>query len=143
MKRGINKVVLLGTVGVDPDARATASGDAVTNISVATSESWGKDGEQQERTEWHKVVFFGRLAEIVRDYVRKGSKIYVEGKLQTNEWERDGVKRYTTEIVASEMQMLDKKNHERSGKASDKNSKETQSLDNFEDDDIPFGDTPW
>lgn len=135
MKRGINKVILLGTVGVDPDARATASGNAVTNISVATSESWEKDGEQQERTEWHKVVFFGRLAEIVRDYVRKGSKIYIEGKLQTNEWEKDGVKRWNTDVVATEMQMLDKKNDKRSGKASDKNSKEPQ---NFEDDDIPF-----
>lgn len=107
--RGINKVILVGNVGQDPETRYMPNGGAVTNLSLATSETW-KDkntGEQQERTEWHRVVFYQRLAEIVAEYVRKGSKIYVEGRLQTRSWEQDGVKRYSTEIIASEMQMLD------------------------------------
>ena len=109
MARGVNKVILIGNVGGDPETRFMPSGGAVTNLTVATSESW-KDkqtGQQQERTEWHRVVFFNRLAEIAGEYVRKGSKIYIEGSLRTRQWEQDGVKRYTTEIVASEMQMLD------------------------------------
>ena len=107
--RGVNKVILVGNLGQDPETRYTASGGAVTNISVATSETW-KDkasGEQKERTEWHRVVFFNRLAEIAGEYLRKGSKVYVEGSLRTRQWEQDGQKRYTTEIVANEMQMLD------------------------------------
>lgn len=111
MVRGINKVILIGSVGQDPETKYMPSGGAVTNITVATSESW-KDkqtGQQQERTEWHRVVFFNRLAEIVAEYIKKGSKVYVEGQLRTRNWEQDGVKRYTTEIVASEMQMLDSK----------------------------------
>ncbi len=107
--RGINKVILVGNVGQDPETRYMPNGGAVTNLSIATSESW-KDknsGEQQERTEWHRVVFYQRLAEIVAEYVKKGSKIYVEGSLRTRSWEQDGVKRYATEIIASEMQMLD------------------------------------
>ena len=107
--RGVNKVILVGNLGNDPEVRYMPNGNAVANISLATSDSW-KDkntGEQQERTEWHRVVFFNRLAEIVEQYVKKGSKLYVEGRLQTRSWEQDGVKRYTTEIVASEMQMLD------------------------------------
>ena len=107
--RGVNKVILVGNVGQDPETRYLPSGGAVTNLSVATSETW-KDkntGEQQERTEWHRVVFYQRLAEIVAEYVRKGSKLYVEGRLQTRSWEQDGVKRYSTEIIANEMQMLD------------------------------------
>jgi single-strand DNA-binding protein len=107
--RGINKVILVGNVGQDPETRYMPNGGAVTNISLATSETW-KDkntGEQQERTEWHRVVFYQRLAEIVAEYVRKGSKIYVEGRLQTRSWEQDGVKRYSTEIIANDMQMLD------------------------------------
>ncbi|HCH25310.1 MAG TPA: single-stranded DNA-binding protein [Oceanospirillaceae bacterium] len=109
MARGVNKVILVGNVGGDPEVRYMPSGGAVTNLTLATSESW-KDkqtGQPQERTEWHRVVFFNRLAEIAGEYVRKGSKIYVEGSLRTRQWEQDGVKRYTTEIVASEMQMLD------------------------------------
>ena len=109
MARGINKVILVGTLGADPDTRYTPSNAAVTNLSLATNESW-KDkqtGQPQERTEWHRVVFFNRLAEIAGEYVRKGSKLHVEGALRTRQWEQDGVKRYTTEIVASEMQMLD------------------------------------
>jgi single-strand DNA-binding protein len=107
--RGINKVILVGNVGQDPETRYMPNGGAVTNLSIATSETW-KDkssGEQQERTEWHRVVFYQRLAEIVAEYVKKGSKIYVEGRLQTRSWEQDGVKRYATEIIANEMQMLD------------------------------------
>lgn len=109
MARGINKAILIGNLGNDPDIRYTASGAAVANISLATAESWrDKDsGEQQERTEWHRVVFFGRLAEIVGEYLRKGSQIYVEGRLQTRKWQdKEGNDRYTTEIVANEMQML-------------------------------------
>lgn len=109
--RGINKVILVGNVGNDPECREGSSG-AIANLSVATSETW-KDkntGEQQERTEWHRVVFFNRLAEVVRDYVKKGTKIYLEGRLQTRSYEQDGVQKYSTEIVANEMQMLDSKN---------------------------------
>jgi single-strand DNA-binding protein len=109
MAQGVNKVILIGNVGGDPETKYMPSGGAVTNLSIATSESW-KDkqtGQPQERTEWHRVVFFNRLAEIASEYVRKGSKIYVEGALRTRQWEQDGVKRYSTEIVASQMQMLD------------------------------------
>ena len=112
MSRGINKVILIGNLGNDPDVRYMPNGNAVANISLATSDSW-KDretGQLQTRTEWHRVVFFGRLAEVVGQYLRKGSKIYVEGRLQTREWEKDGVKRYSTEVVVDmggQMQMLD------------------------------------
>ena len=109
MARGINKVILIGNLGSDPETRAMPSGAYVTNISIATSESW-KDkqtGDQKERTEWHKVVFFGRLAEIASEYLRKGSQVYIEGGLRTRKWqEKDGRDRYTTEIVAREMEML-------------------------------------
>lgn len=110
---GINKVILVGRLGADPEIRHMPSGDAVANVSLATSETW-KDrntGEKQERTEWHKVVFFGKTAEIVEQYVRKGSNIYVEGKLRTRKWQtQDGQDRYTTEVVVDitgTMQMLD------------------------------------
>jgi single-strand DNA-binding protein len=110
MARGINKVILIGNLGADPEVRYMPSGGAVTNITVATSEGW-KDkqtGEAQERTEWHRVVFFNRLAEIAGEYLRKGSKVYVEGSLRTRKWQdQNNVDRYTTEIVAAEMQMLD------------------------------------
>jgi len=110
MARGINKVILVGNLGKDPEVRYMANGQAVANVTIATSESW-KDkntGEQHEKTEWHRVVFWRRLAEIVGEYLKKGSKIYVEGKLQTRKWQdNQGQDRYTTEIVASEMQMLD------------------------------------
>lgn len=108
--RGVNKVILVGNLGQDPETRYMPSGGAVTNISIATSESW-KDkqtGQNQERTEWHRVAFFGRLAEIAGEYLRKGSKVYVEGSLRTRKWQdQQGQDRYSTEIVASEMQMLD------------------------------------
>ena len=108
--RGINKVILVGNLGNDPEHRVLPSGGGVTNISMATSESW-KDkasGEQKERTEWHRVVFFNRLSEIAAEYLRKGSKVYVEGTLRTRKWQdQSGQDRYTTEIVGAEMQMLD------------------------------------
>lgn len=109
MARGINKVILVGNLGRDPETRYMPSGGAVTNVSIATSKSW-KDrdsGEQKERTEWHRIVFFNRLAEIAGEYLKKGSKVYIEGELRTRDWERDGQKHYTTEVVANEMQMLD------------------------------------
>ncbi len=110
MARGVNKVILIGNLGKDPEVRYMPSGGAVANVTVATSDSW-KDkqtGERQERTEWHNVVFFNRLAEIVGEYLRKGSKVYIEGSLRTRKWQdKNGMDRYTTEIVASEMQMLD------------------------------------
>ena len=108
--RGINKVILVGNLGNDPEIRYTQAGAAITNISIATSETW-KDkqtGQPQERTEWHRVVFFNRLAEIAGEYLRKGSKVYVEGGLRTRKWQdKEGQDRYTTEIVGNEMQMLD------------------------------------
>lgn len=110
--RGINKVILIGNCGADPETKYLPSGGAVTNVTVATSESW-KDketGERKERVEWHRTVFFNRLAEIAGEYLRKGSKVYIEGSLRTRKWQdKDGGDRYTTEIVASEMQMLDSK----------------------------------
>ena len=108
---GINKVIIVGNVGQDPETKAMPNGSMVTNISIATSESWTdkNTGQKQERAEWHKVVFFNRLAEIVSQYTRKGSKLYVEGSLRTRQWEQDGVKKYMTEIIGSEMQMLDSK----------------------------------
>ena len=157
MSRGVNKVILVGNCGQDPETRVIPStGASVTNLSVATSESW-KDkvtGDQQERTEWHRVVFFNRLAEIAGEYVRKGSKLYIEGSLRTRKWQgQDGQDRYTTEIVGSEMQMLDSrgsspsgefsgsndqiKNNEFSNQSSSESSSGSQSLDAF-DDDIPF-----
>jgi single-strand DNA-binding protein len=111
MARGVNKVILIGNVGGDPETRYLPNGNAVTNITLATTDSW-KDkqtGQQQERTEWHRVVFFGKVAEIAGEYLRKGSQCYIEGRLQTREWEKDGVKRYTTEIVVDmngSMQLL-------------------------------------
>ncbi|HAC33513.1 MAG TPA: single-stranded DNA-binding protein [Gammaproteobacteria bacterium] len=109
MARGINKVILVGNLGKDPEIRYSASGSAIANITLATTDSWKdrQSGERQERTEWHRVVFFNRLAEIAGEYLKKGSQVYVEGRLQTRKWQdQSGQDRYTTEIVASEMQML-------------------------------------
>ena len=109
MARGVNKVILIGNLGRDPEVRYSANGQAIANVTIATSDSW-KDktsGEKQERTEWHRIVFFSRLAEIAGEYLKKGAQIYVEGRLQTRKWQdKDGMDRYTTEIVANEMQML-------------------------------------
>ena len=113
MSRGINKVILVGNLGQDPDTRYMPSGSAVTNLRIATNESW-KDkqtGEKKDKTEWHTVVMFGKLAEIAAEYLKSGSQVYVEGKLQTRKWQdKEGSDRYTTEIVANEMQMLGGKN---------------------------------
>ena len=107
---GVNKVILIGNPGGDPEMRAMTNGNHVTNLSLATSESFkNKEGEFQTRTEWHRVVMFNRLAEVANQYLSKGSKAYIEGKLHTREWESDGAKRSTTEIVASKLEMLDSK----------------------------------
>ncbi|OUR99268.1 single-stranded DNA-binding protein [Gammaproteobacteria bacterium 42_54_T18] len=120
-RKGINKVIVLGNLGQDPETRYMPNGNAVTNVSIATSETWQdkQSGQNQERTEWHRVVFFNRLAEIAGEYLRKGSKIYVEGSLRTNKWQdQSGNDRYTTEIVASEMQMLDTRSEGNGGQQS-------------------------
>lgn len=112
MSRGVNKVILIGHIGQDPEVKSTQSGAMITTISVATSESWTdkQSGQKQERTEWHRVVFFNRLAEIAGQYLKKGAKVYVEGSLRTRKWRaQDGTDRYTTEIMGNEMQMLDSK----------------------------------
>lgn len=151
MARGINKVILVGNLGNDPDIRYTAGGAAVANISLATTDSW-KDketGEQQDRTEWHRIVFFGRLAEIVGEYLKKGSQVYVEGRLQTRKWQdKSGNDRYTTEIVANEMQMLGGRGGGGGMQSNDSappmsenpaNAGAPAAADNdFVDDDIPF-----
>jgi single-strand DNA-binding protein len=143
MARGINKVILVGNLGADPETRYTTSGSAITSIRIATSESW-KDkqtGEQQERTEWHRVKFFGRLAEIAGEYLKKGSQVYVEGKLRTDEYEKDGIKRYSTDIIADEMQMLGGKPD--GGQRQERTQRPPQQRDSGgstagEDDDIPY-----
>jgi single-strand DNA-binding protein len=112
MARGINKVILIGNLGQDPEVRYLPNGGAVANLSVATSESWTDKAtnEKKEKTEWHRVVIYQRLAEIAGEYLRKGSKVYIEGKLSTRKWQdKDGVERYTTEIVANDLQMMDGK----------------------------------
>jgi len=149
MARGINKVILIGNLGQDPEVKYMPNGGAVANVTIATSESW-KDkntGETQEKTEWHRVVFFRRLAEIVGEYLKKGSKVYIEGKLQTRKWQdQSGNDRYTTEIVANEMQMLDSRggggDFQPSSASSADSSKQpaTASAGGYDDfdDDIPF-----
>lgn len=147
MARGVNKVILIGNLGKDPEIRYATNGNAIANITLATSESW-KDkqtGEQVEKTEWHRVVFFRRLAEIVGEYLKKGSKVYIEGKLQTRKWQdKQGQDRYTTEIVANEMQMLDSRgggstsfNQQAPAQAESKPQPAMATADDF-DDDIPF-----
>ena len=110
MARGVNKAIIVGNLGRDPEVRYTADGRAVANVTIATSESWKdkQSGERQEKTEWHRVVFFGRLAEIAEEYLKKGSQVYVEGSIRTQKWQdkESGQDRYTTEIVARELEML-------------------------------------
>ncbi len=109
MARGVNKVILIGNLGADPETRAMPSGTTVANLRVATSESWRdkQSGEQQERTEWHRVAFFGRLAEVAGEYLRKGSQVYIEGSLRTRKWQdKQGNERYSTEIIGNDLQML-------------------------------------
>jgi len=148
MSKGINKVIIIGNLGNDPELKYLPSGGAVTNITVATSESW-KDkqtGQQQERTEWHRVAIFGKLAEIAAEYLRKGSKVYIEGALRTRQWEKDGVAHYTTEIIASDLQFLDGKQTSGSAQQTQPQAKpqrmataqgQYRAADDF-DDEIPF-----
>jgi single-strand DNA-binding protein len=149
MARGINKVILVGNLGQDPETRYMPSGKAVTNLRLATSDSW-KDkqtGEQREQTEWHSIVMYDRLAEIAAEYLRKGSQIYVEGRLKTRKWQdKEGRDRYTTEIIAAEMQMLGSRGGERTGSeprsepraaAAPERSTQPAAAGEF-DDDIPF-----
>lgn len=148
MQRGVNKVILVGNLGQDPEVRYMPNGNAVANISVATSETW-KDkntGDNQERTEWHRVVLFRRLGEIAGEYLKKGSKVYIEGKLQTRKWQdQNGQDRYTTEIVADQMQMLDSRGgmdsagYDQPSASSSSNQPAPASADSGGfDDDIPF-----
>tara|TARA_B100000927_G_scaffold134947_1_gene108875 strand:+ start:5932 stop:6351 length:420 start_codon:yes stop_codon:yes gene_type:complete len=139
MSNGVNKVLIIGNLGSDPEIKYTKAGDPVANLSIATSESW-KDknsGDLQEKVEWHRVVMFSRLAEIAEQYLKKGSKVFVEGKLQTRKWQdQEGKDRYTTEVVAKEMTMLDS----RSSSQTQENSPKVESekpKDDFEED-IPF-----
>ena len=138
-RSGINKVILLGNLGADPELRTTAGGDAVATISIATSDSW-KDkntGEEQQKTEWHRVVFFRRMAEVVGQYLKKGSSVYIEGQLQTNSYEdkNTGEKKFSTQIVARDMQMLGSRN----SSETQSNSTEEASMDQPPlDDEIPF-----
>ena len=156
MARGINKALLIGNLGADPEVRYTPGGSAVANVTLATSSAWRdkNNGELQERTEWHRIVFFNRLAEIVGEYLNKGSKIYVEGALRTRKWQdKSGVERYTTEIIANEMQILESRrdgnnsrdngnySKEYNGNRAERTENKTQSdMPNFamEEDDIPF-----
>jgi len=141
--KGVNKVILIGNVGKDPEIRYSAGGGAITNLTLATSDSW-KDkqtGEKQERTEWHRVSMFGRLAEIAGEYLKKGSKVYIEGALRTRKWQdASGADRYTTEIVANEMQMLDGKTESNGPRSHGEQMHEPQAdpEPNPFDDDIPF-----
>ena len=140
MSGSVNKVILVGNLGRDPEIRTMQNGGKVCNLSVATSERWRDrtSGEQQERTEWHSITFFGRLAEIAGEYLRKGSQVYVEGRLQTRSWEdRDGNKRYTTEIVAQVMQMLGSPRKEGEARSTEERYPVEEPI-SIPDDDIPF-----
>jgi single-strand DNA-binding protein len=169
MARGINKVIIVGTLGADPETRYTASGSAITSLRLATNESWTdkQSGQKQERTEWHRVKMFGRLAEIAAEYLRKGKQVYVEGSLRTDKYtDKDGIERYSTDIIANEMQMLGGAggegggrnaegggmresggNYSRGGDRPERSAprgnapaptRQAAPADNFEDDDIPF-----
>ena len=149
MARGINKVILVENLGKDPEIRYTASSSAIANITIATTDSWRdkQSGERQEKTEWHRVVFFNRLAEIVGEYLKKGSQVYVEGRLQTRKWQdQSGQDRYTTEVVANEMQMLGGRGGGAGGQAQQGSgfrdkpaaAQPAKVEEGFQDDDIPF-----
>lgn len=129
MPRGLNKVMIIGNLGADPEIRETPNGSKVANLRIATTDTWtDKSGTRQERTEWHRVVMFNRLAEIAGEYLAKGSKVYVEGRLQTRQWtDKEGVERYTTEITALELQMLDRRDQK----------EQRRSTPDF-DDNVPF-----
>jgi len=141
-RSGINKVILVGNLGKDPDMKYTAGGDAVANLSIATSESWNDNqtGEKKEKTEWHRVVFFRRIAEVCGEYLKKGSSVYIEGSLRTRDWEDDqGNKRYTTEIIGREMQMLGgRRSEDNMDQSPQMNSSSPQPEEGLIDDEIPF-----
>ena len=144
-RSGINKVIIVGNLGQDPEIKYTAGGAAVTTLSIATSDSWkDKDsGMDQERTEWHRVVLWRRLAEVAGEYLKKGSKVYIEGQLQTRKWEQEGQTRYTTEIIARDMQFLDSRgssNTSSTQKSSEMNDQSAADVPDsaINDDDIPF-----
>ena len=137
---GVNKVIIVGNLGQDPETRTTQAGEMVTTISVATSEKWQdkQTGEVKEVTEWHRIVFYKRKAEVAAEYLRKGSKVYVEGRLKTRKWQdQNGQDRYTTEIQGDVLQMLDSRDNQDKSSASGKPKQKKESADNF-DDDIPF-----
>ena len=142
MSGSVNKVILVGNLGKDPDMRYTAGGDAVANLSIATSESWNDNqtGEKKEKTEWHRVVFFRRIAEVCGEYLKKGSSVYIEGSLRTRDWEDDqGNKRYTTEIIGREMQMLGgRRSEDNMDQSPQMNSSSPQPEEGLIDDEIPF-----
>ena len=137
--RGVNKAIIVGNVGDDPDIRTMPNGNQVVNLSIATSDEW-KDkntGEKKEKTEWHRCVFFNKIADIAAQYVNKGSKLYIEGRLQTRSYEQNGVKKYSTEIVVNDMRMLDSKNTNSNNEVKEASKNDMAKFDSF-DDDIPF-----
>ena len=137
--RGVNKAIIIGNVGSDPDIRTMPNGNQVVNLSIATSDEW-KDkqtGDKKEKTEWHRCVFFNKIADIAAQYVNKGSKLYIEGRLQTRSYEQDGVKKYSTEIVVNDMQMLDSKNTNSNNEVKEASKNDVEKFDAFGDD-IPF-----
>ena len=139
--RGVNKVILIGNLGRDPEIRYTRDGTAVANLNVATSESWNdQNGQRQERTEWHRVVAWGRLAEIAKEYLAKGRQVYIEGKLQTRSWEdkQSGEKRYTTEVICDNFQMLGRRDDTGGGYGAQAPQSEVADAPAPADDDIPF-----
>ena len=141
MATGVNKVILIGRLGADPVKRYTSSGNPMVNFNLATSESWVKDGQREERTEWHRIVVWSKLAEICDQYLRKGQMVYIEGRIQTREWEdRDGNRRWTTEIVANQMQMLGGQGAQRNQVSEDDGSMSSPPPNDMmePDDDIPF-----
>lgn len=151
MARGVNKVILVGTCGQDPDGRFLPNGNAVTTLSLATSEKWTdkQSGQPVEKTEWHRVCLFGKVAEIAAQYLRKGSQVYIEGKLQTREWEKDGIKRYTTEVIVDMrgmLQLLDRKpdgqqaprQQQQGQRPAPQQNQQAAPPDSAYDDDIPF-----
>ena len=138
MARGVNKVILIGNLGADPEIKRIPSGATVANVNLATNDSWtDKSGNKQERTEWHRLVFWNKLAEIVEQYLKKGSMIYCEGRIQTRQWEKDGAKMYTTEIAVTDMQMLDGRSDGGGGQSEQSRAPQQQSAPEF-DDDVPF-----
>jgi single-strand DNA-binding protein len=142
MANGLNKAILIGNLGKDPEVRYTPSGLGVANFNIATSETWtNKEGEKETRTEWHRIVAFGKLAEICGEYLSKGKQVYIEGRIQTRDWEdQNGVKRYTTEVVANQMLMLGSRDSADTARAQSSSSKDFQEAPSpgFDDDDIPF-----